>query len=58
MNETDTIYCNEEEKTRRISFCISCDKNNLDVIPKCSECDCSISILTTLNFKVCPIGKW
>jgi hypothetical protein len=54
----DNIICNREETQKRISFCIPCEKNTLDVIPKCSECNCSISMLTTLNFKTCPIGKW
>ena len=56
--KSDDIYCTEEEKEKRISFCITCENNVLDVIPKCSQCNCSISMLTTMNFKTCPIGKW
>jgi hypothetical protein len=58
MTDSDSIYSDEMETQKRVSICISCEKNILDVIPKCSECNCSISILTTLNFKTCPIGKW
>lgn len=56
--KNDDIYCTKEETEKRISFCITCENNILDVIPKCSQCMCSISILTTMNFKTCPIGKW
>jgi len=54
----DNIYCTEEETTNRISFCMPCENNVLNVISECSQCNCSISMLTTLNFKTCPIGKW
>ena len=56
-NHTD-IVCSYEENQKRISFCITCENNVLDVIQKCSQCNCSISMLTTMNFKTCPIGKW
>jgi len=58
MADNDSIYCDTQETEKRVSICISCEKNILDVIPKCSECNCSISMLTTLKFKTCPIGKW
>lgn len=59
INEkVDELYCEDEEKNKRISNCLSCEKNVLDIIPKCTECNCSISMLTTLTFKTCPIGKW
>lgn len=46
------------EKEKRISFCSTCEKNVLDILPKCSECDCSLSMLTSFKFKSCPIAKW
>lgn len=60
MNESNLneITCRQEETERRVSFCMSCEKNILDIIPKCQECGCSISILTSMTFKICPIGKW
>ncbi len=58
MNEIDSTYCDKEETIRRVSFCIICENNILDVIPKCSQCNCSLSMVTTLSFKTCPIGKW
>jgi hypothetical protein len=60
MNDqtTNDITVIKEETEKRISFCVNCEHNILDVIPKCDECNCSISMLTTLNFKTCPIGKW
>lgn len=54
----EELMCTQEETTRRVEFCINCEHKILDVIPKCEKCDCSISIVTTLNFKTCPIGKW
>jgi len=42
----------------RLEHCMSCENNILDVIPKCNQCDCSISMLTTLSFKTCPVEKW
>lgn len=54
----ESLYCDQEETLRRIKFCADCEHNVLDVIPKCEHCDCSISIVTTLNTKTCPIGKW
>lgn len=52
------ISCDENETQKRVLFCMTCENNVLDVIPKCSQCNCSISMLTTMSFKTCPIGKW
>ena len=57
-DDLQDLYCTQEETTKRIEFCISCPSNVLDVIPKCKECDCPISSLTSMSFKTCPIGKW
>lgn len=57
-NINDNIYCTEEETKLRVSVCMPCENNILDEISKCTECNCSISMLTTLSFKTCPIGKW
>ena len=54
----DDIIVSSDETSNRISFCATCENNTLNVIPKCNQCDCSISMLTTLSFKSCPIGKW
>ena len=56
-DSNDTLVTKEETE-KRISFCIECEHNILDAIPKCNQCDCSISLLTTLSFKSCPIEKW
>lgn len=59
MSDTDIeILVTPEETQRRLSFCIPCENHILDVIPKCKVCDCSISMLSTLIFKNCPIEKW
>lgn len=58
MSDEINILVTQEETLKRIELCVSCEKNIFDVIPKCQECNCSISMLTTLNFKTCPIGKW
>lgn len=44
----------------RLIHCLSCENLNKEIsdIPKCNQCDCSISMLTTISFKTCPIGKW
>ena len=52
------ILVTPEETTKRLNVCTLCDELTHDVIPKCSQCNCSISMLTTLLFKTCPIGKW
>ena len=54
----DDLNCTKEEQEKRISFCVQCEFNVLDVMPQCSQCNCSISMLTTMNFKSCPIEKW
>jgi hypothetical protein len=60
MNEEfDTdINCNKEETERRIEFCMNCENLTVEIVPMCSECRCSISMLGTYKFKTCPIGKW
>ena len=55
---SEDLLCSQEETTRRVEQCIMCENNVLDEIPKCKQCDCSISMLTALSFKTCPIGKW
>lgn len=57
LNLSDVI-CSKEETERRVSFCMICESNILDVIPKCQECNCSISMVTTISFKTCPLDKW
>lgn len=54
----DNIICDQQKTQQRIEICIECENNVVDVIPKCKECDCSISMITTLTFKSCPLGKW
>jgi hypothetical protein len=58
MSDQDTIICTQEEREKRISFCMPCEFNQLKDIPKCTQCDCPISTITSFNFKTCPIGKW
>lgn len=58
-NEFDPdINCSKEETERRLNFCINCEKNKLEIVPICTECGCSISLLGSYKFKTCPIGKW
>jgi hypothetical protein len=52
------LTCSREETLARIEICGSCDNNLLDDIPKCNQCNCPISSLTSMSFKTCPIGKW
>jgi len=57
--DTDNINSTPKQIQERMSFCNSCEKNIPKVnIPTCLECDCTIGILVSLNFKSCPIGKW
>ena len=56
---TPDLIVSLEETTERLSHCVSCEHNKIvDDIPKCDQCNCSISMLTTLNFKKCILGKW
>jgi hypothetical protein len=55
---TPDLIITQEETQKRISFCVNCEQNVLDIINKCDQCNCSISMVTTLSFKTCPIGKW
>lgn len=52
------LTCTPEETQRRIDICVVCENNILDIFPKCKQCDCPISSLTSMSFKTCPIGKW
>jgi|688.fasta_scaffold1346595_2 hypothetical protein len=54
----DDLTTPPEEVTIRLSFCMPCENNVLDVISKCKQCDCPISSLASMSFKSCPIGKW
>ena len=56
--DLDDLTTSPEEVTKRLSFCMPCENNILDIIPKCNQCDCPISSLASMNFKSCPIGKW
>ena len=58
LETPNDLIVSQEETIKRLDFCLPCENLTHDVIPKCSQCDCSISMLTTLNFKSCPIGKW
>jgi hypothetical protein len=57
-NQSDNIMTTQEEVDHRMSFCGTCEYNILDVIPKCSQCNCPLSSLMLMSFKSCPIGKW
>ena len=57
-DELQELTCTPEETTRRIEFCIPCENKVMDTFPKCKQCDCPISSLTSISFKTCPIGKW
>ena len=52
------IKCTPEETEYRLSFCMTCEKSNHVDIPKCTECNCTLSMIGTWKFKLCPIGKW
>lgn len=57
--DTDNINCTQEQIEHRLSFCNPCENNNpVANIPMCSECNCTVGILVSMNFKSCPIGKW
>lgn len=48
----------EEDKTIRITQCMSCNKNQLVEFPMCVVCQKPISFLTSEDEEVCPEGKW
>lgn len=58
--EVEHLLVTQDVTHSRLEQCMSCEHLNDDTqdIPKCNQCDCSISMLTTISFKVCPIGKW
>ena len=56
---TPDLIVSQEETDNRLSFCISCDHNQIiNDVPSCDQCNCTISMVTTLSFKKCTIGKW
>jgi hypothetical protein len=58
-DQLDDINCTKQETETRITACVGCDRLvQDDGIPKCTECNCTISMLTSFKFKTCPIGKW
>lgn len=58
FNNAD-IIASKEETEKRVQVCIACNDNvMLNMVPSCNHCNCSISIMTTLTFKECPLGKW
>lgn len=53
------INATQQETERRLEFCIPCEDKILVVdAPACKHCNCSISLLSTVSYKSCPIGKW
>ena len=60
LNEHDykIITTTEEERIRRLSFCDSCENNQVLNQPICIKCACPITFVTQFEFKICPIGKW
>ena len=57
--DTDNINSTPEQVEYRLSFCTPCENNKPVMnIPTCSQCNCTIGILVSINFKSCPIGKW
>lgn len=57
-DNTQPILCEKAETEHRISICILCENNVVDVVPKCKGCNDSLSMLTSFKDKTCPIGKW
>lgn len=39
----------------RISICDSCEFRNND---HCTQCGCTISVITQVKFSKCPLDKW
>ena len=58
VDNLDDLTTPPDEVTHRLSFCMPCEHNVLDVFPKCNQCNCPISSLASMSFKTCPIGKW
>ncbi len=58
--QVEHLLVTQDVTLSRLEHCLSCEHLNRELqdIPKCNQCDCSISMLTTITFKVCPIGKW
>jgi len=61
MNENDQdVYCTEEEMAARLALCQTCQffKIREDGFTECESSGCLINLMTTMKFKICPIGKW
>lgn len=71
MNNNDTpliinpptdpgIECSSEQKLARLELCKSCVNFSFDTTGHtiCSGTGCNISLMTTYNFKQCPMEKW
>lgn len=58
--DNDNIECTELEHTSRLNYCKNCIAFKIkdDFLTECSECGCSISLMTTFKFKICPKGNW
>ena len=54
------VECTPEESALRLDLCKNCvnfvfDEDNNTI---CSGTGCNISLMTTYNFKSCPLEKW
>jgi hypothetical protein len=53
------VECSPEQKIARLDLCKQCVnfvfKDNHTI---CSGTGCNISLMTTYNFKQCPLEKW
>lgn len=54
------VVCTFEESDTRLSLCKSCENFFVDhdQHTKCKGCGCNISMMITMKFKNCPLGKW
>jgi len=52
------LTCAPDVTAARIEICVVCENMVMEAFPKCKQCDCPISSLTSMSFKTCPIGKW
>jgi hypothetical protein len=53
------VICSAEESEIRLSHCKSCDQfTQSSEFTICAATQCNISLMTTMQFKICPKEFW
>ena len=61
LSPQTAIPMKKEQIEERLDFCRICEHaNSVDdiIMSTCNLCGCSIDMIVTTNYKVCPKGKW